>query len=147
MSDPSGLTGLIMASAGAIVGGGGLWLSKRGQRDDAVQTQAAHTLAERVQKSHEMESLVDRLAAELERADRMLAEERTEFDRRSNEQANRCRAQLMSAMDTVHTLQGIVRDEIAVEAARTANDAALGHIAEDHPDTDPPEVRAEPFGP
>ena len=131
MAAPDGVQWL-MAVSGLTVGAGGLWLSKRGQKDDKVQSQAAHKLAERVQRSHEMEALVDRLEKALERADRELAAERTENDRRAHEQANRCRAALMSAMDTLHTLQVIVRDEIAVEAARTANDDATRHVITDH---------------
>ncbi len=135
--DATGTAAVIMAGVGLVTGIGGLVLSKTGQRADAEQTEAAHALATRVQRSHEMEGLVDRLEKALERADRELEAERTENDRRSHEQANRCRAALMSAMDTVHTLQSIVRDEIAVEAARTANDDATGHLGDDHPDTEP----------
>lgn len=127
----------LMAASGLLVGAGGLALSRRGQRDDKTQTEAAQRLAERVQKSHDMEALLDRTVAALERADRELADERLENDRRSHEQANRCRAALMSAMDTVHTLQAIVRDEVAVEAARTAGDNAATHLREDHPDDEP----------
>lgn len=132
--DVGGVSGFIMAISGLIVGAGGLALSRRGQRDDKVQAAAAHALAGRVQASHEMEALIDRLERALERADRELVATRVENDRRSSEQSARCRAALSQALDHVQTLHSLVQSSIADSAALLAEEGITEHRATDHPD-------------
>lgn len=127
-------TGIIMAVSGTVVGVGGLVLSRRGQKDEAVQEAAATKLADRVQGYNELAAYTDRIEKQLEKATAALTAQEVTADRRRNEQSQRCRAALSSAMDTLHTLQAVVRAEISKEAAHDAIDEAGRHLAVDHPE-------------
>jgi hypothetical protein len=136
-----------MAIAGLITAVWGVYANRRGQRNEEAQARAAERMAERVENYRELSAYSDRIEQQLKEARDSLAESTEKhlaemrklelhFDRRVDDQARRCRLQLSSAIDTVHTLQSIVRDEIAKEAARDAASDARRHFRTDHPTED-----------
>lgn len=143
--DLSGIAAVLMGLAAV---GTTVWTIKngrKGERKEEEQVVAAAKLAERVQGYDELAGYADRIEKRLEealkrldaQADKHAAEmERLHqgYDRRQDEQAERCRQQLRVALDNVHTLQQIVRDEIAQASALVVEDSAARHIETDHPE-------------
>jgi hypothetical protein len=135
----------------ALVAVGGAFtswrLGKRGQVA-AEREQAANTRVEdRLQAFDELESINDRLNKDVERLtkenDRLrgLADEADHAgNARLARQAHRCREQLEQLIATVSLLQGVVVQEMARSQAGDAIEAAVRHVARDHPDEEPPPV-------
>lgn len=149
--DLSGAAAILMAVAAVLTTVFGLRQNKRGQAKEEQQEAAANKLAERVENYRELSSYADRLEQQLTKAQEALdtrdevhaadmARLAQSSDRRRHEQDERCRAQLTAALDNVHTLQSIVRDEIAKSAAFDTEDNGRRHLATDHP-TDESEAR------
>lgn len=109
--------------------------TSRGAQDKSTEVEGRRLKLEEQQQRHsELRDYTDRVERELKEARDALNRGRIENDRRQDGQAARCAAALSSAMDTVHLLQQVVRDEVAAAAADTAIDDALGHTTTDHPE-------------
>jgi FtsZ-interacting cell division protein ZipA len=149
-ADPGGIQvgGGLLAVLGSVVvaaiGAVAVIYASRQSRSAAQRTAEVDTRRVRLEEEREkrkadkerhdrLREYTDRIEADLSRARAELADQRIADDRRSDAQARRCAAALSSAMDTVHVLQQVVRDEIASAEADTAIDAALEHTRTDHP--------------
>ena len=125
--DLPGWSQVILALVAVVGGYGAHRLNQRGQVTQARQQQAANELAMRAQGFDEMESLVDRLRAEIARVE-------ARSDRESIAQAARCRASLSHFVDAFTILQRQVVDETAQRVAIIAQERPERHVAEDHPE-------------
>lgn len=123
---------LLMAFGGLMTGGAGIWLSKRGQRDTAVQQQAANQLQTRVNTVDELESVIAHLKEErdhiAQEKDRLALQKTAESDR----QAARCQVQIDRLIDNVATLQTLVAEEVERQSALMAIRQAQQHEQDDH---------------
>lgn len=151
-----GVGGVLLVVFGTIVVGlitlaGVIYAARqsRGAQDKTAEIEERRVKVEEQQQRHsELRDYTDRVERDLREARAALAETHRENDRRSDAQAARCAAALSSAMDTVHVLQRVVRDEIAAAAAEVAIDEALEHTTSNHPPRDDtPEGQRPPHGP
>lgn len=130
--DFQGIASLILALVGAAGLVTSYLLSKRGQKKDEKQQDAANRLAERMQAFDEMKELLDRHNSELTR----MREENERLETKGNDrlerQKSRCRSVIEEMTSTVTALQGVVVSEVAREAAQTTADAAQRHLDRDH---------------
>lgn len=125
----------------AVVGAITSWLlGRRGQANAEREQAAKNRIEERVVAYNELESINDRLTKDVERLtkenDRLrgLADEALAAgDARLSRQAHRCREQLEQLIATVSLLQGVVVQEMARGQAGDAIEAAVRHVAADHP--------------
>ena len=120
----------------ALVGVGGLGtsfvLNKRGAAAQEKQQEKANRLAERVQSFDELESLNDRLGADIERLRAQLREVEEASDRRQRAQAQRCRTQLEDMVTTINALRGVILSEVMKASAVEATAHVAEHLALDH---------------
>jgi Skp family chaperone for outer membrane proteins len=153
-----GLSGILLTAlasvAVAIIGAVAVIYASRQSRDAQKRTAEVDTRRVRLEEEREkreadaerhdrLKEYTDRIEADLGRARAEVADLRVENDRRSDSQARRCAAALSSAMDTVHVLQQVVRDEIASASADAAIDTALEHTRTEHP-ARPPDAEEYP---
>ena len=125
------VVGAVLTFVGTLVG---LWLKRRGERKQEDVQVVAHKLAERKQAFDELTELAERQDRELERQEQVierlrgqLARERT--DRAAERDAERasCDRQRDQLVQHLTALAGVVRSEVAQEAARAAIDDAARH--------------------
>lgn len=138
--DVSDVTALIIGVSGVVGTVTAYLLSKRGQRNDEKQQEAASKIQRRVTAFDELESLNDRLSKENERLRDLYSEAETRGDVRLAQQARRCRAALDDAVAGLTTLQAVVLSEIATVSAGDAITRAEKHMADDHPELDEPDL-------
>lgn len=123
----------------ALVGVGGLvsgwFLNRRGQRTQEYQADAAAKLSERAQAFDEVERLNDDLREENERLRKVIAETEATGERRLGAQAQRCRNRLDDMTAALAALRSVVLSEVVQASADDALEAAVDHVATDHPDT------------
>lgn len=122
----------LMALGAIFTGVAGWALSKRGQRDTAVQQAAANQLQTRVNTVDELESVIEHLKEERDRAEKAADILRRQNTADADRQAARCQVQIDRLIDNVATLQSIVNDEIARQAALDSIRSAQAHEAGDH---------------
>ena len=142
--DVSDLTSFIIAGAG-ILGTYVSWrLGQRGQKNDERQQSAATSLQKRITAFDELESLNDRLSAEIVRLNTevarlqgLIAEAETRGDIRLAKQASRCRERLEDMSATMVVMQSVVLSEVTRTAAQNQLDLTAQHIADEHPDEAP----------
>lgn len=132
MRDGDFIVRLLMALGGLFTGIAGWALAKRGQRDTAVQQQAANQLQIRVNTVDELEDIIDQwkarasdLAGEVERLGKQNSAE-------ADRQAARCQVQLDRLIDNVATLQTLISDDIARQEALMSIQQAQEHEWTDH---------------
>jgi hypothetical protein len=151
-----GLGGVLLTILGgivvAVISAGGIILAARQSKvasDKGTEIDERRLKLEETQAGRQYDAaMIARLQGEIERLEKMGHE-------RAHEQAVRCRAIVGHLTANLAELVTVVRSEIDAEAAQDAIDEGELHVATDHPpdeldvprDTDPPEVRAEPFGP
>lgn len=122
---------LMGLSSGGVVWAG-VWLSRRGQKDTAIQQAAANALQTRVNTVDELESVIEHLKEERDRAEQAAEALRRQNTAEADRQAARCQVQIDRLIDNVATLQTIVQDEIARTAALDSIRTAQQHEADEH---------------
>lgn len=134
--DWDGISGLILALVG--VGGlvSGWFLNRRGQRTQEYQADAAAKIAERTQAFAEVEALNDDLKEENDRLRRVITEAEVTGERRLSAQAQRCRNRLDDMTAALAALRSVVLSEVVQASADDALEAAVEHVATDHPEAD-----------
>ena len=124
--DWQGWSAWILAISGLIGAVSAVFLNRRGQDQQTIQTKAANDLAERAQGFDEMKEIVGSLRAEISRIEQGR-------DRDQAAQARRCRSTLDHFVLAFTTLQGQVVSEAAKQAAEAAHVDVEMHLSEDHP--------------
>lgn len=130
------ITAVIIAVSGVM----GLILSHKlgiiGQKNDAKQQAAATKLQERIAAFDELESLNDRLNAEIGRLRDLVNEAEARGDVRLAAQGRRCRDRIEELTTAVSTLQSVVLSEVARASASDIARRADEHLSTDHPEGD-----------
>jgi len=112
-------TALIMAVSGAVASIAGVFLSRRGQKDAAVQQVAVQRLSEQKAEHDIYRDLVTDLRAEVARLYDANARERASSD-----------ALVAHLRDTIETLRSVVLSEVATHLADDAVQGVDEHLAE-----------------
>lgn len=113
------VTALLMAVSGAIASIAGVLLSRRGQKDAAVQQSAANRLTEQKQEHDVYRDLVTDLQTEIARLHEMHTRERADTGKL-----------VAHLRDTIETLRTVVLSEVATQVALDATDECDQHLAE-----------------
>lgn len=118
----------------ALVAVGGLFsgwqLSKRGEKNQREQQQAANFLASRAQAFDEVKEYADRVESENGRLRDDMRDLRAEHSRNLVERARMCQQIQRHQSDIIRTLRDVVTDEVAKASADAVIEESTAHTRE-----------------